>query len=110
MSSFEQRLKDAREAAGLSQADVEFESRVQLPAPMRVSQVKVSRMERGAIAEEKADPMELRFLAYIYGTSVADLSELAAERLEVVTNLFADRGLSGTGWFNGTPVLDLVDA
>jgi len=87
MSTFEQRLKTAREAAGLSQTDVEFESRVQLPEPMRITQIKVSRLESGKIGEDKAEPLEVAFLAHLYGVSTRDLSPLADERMEAVREL-----------------------
>lgn len=98
MSTFEQRLKTAREAAGMSQADVEFASRSQLPKPMWVTQVRVSRLESGKVGEEKADPFEVCFLASLYGVKTSDLSPLAADRMEHVRDLVA-----GNAW-PSTPV------
>jgi transcriptional regulator with XRE-family HTH domain len=96
MSTFEQRLKAAREAAGLAQEDVAFEARLRLPEPMWIKQVKVSRLERGVIGEEKADPFEVCFLASLYGVPTSTISEVAAERMEAVRDLVAGNAWSGT--------------
>ena len=79
MTTFSGRLRRAREAAGLTQQDVVFEIRQALPAPMRISQTKLQRLESGAIDEDKADAFLLLFLASIYGVDLADLSEPRAE-------------------------------
>lgn len=93
MTTFEQRLKTAREGAGLSQIDVEFQSRLQLPEPLWITQAKLSRLERGSIGEDKADPFEVMFLAHLYGVPTSALSELAAGRMEQVRDLVA-----GNAW------------
>lgn len=95
MSTFEQRLKAAREAAGMSQTDVEFESRLRLPEPMRVTQVKVSRLESGKIGEDKAEPFEVCFLASLYGVPTSQISQLASDRMERVRDLVA-----GNAWLS----------
>lgn len=95
MTTFEQRLKTAREAAGLSQTDVAFEARVQLPGPMRISQTKLQRLEAGKIGEDKADPFEVCFLAHLYGCATSDLSVVAADSLERVRDLVA-----GNAWLS----------
>lgn len=89
MTTFEQRLKAAREAAGLSQTDVAFEARVQLPGPMRISQTKLQRLESGKIGEDKADPFEVCFLAHLYDVPTSALSHVAAGNLELVRDLVA---------------------
>lgn len=94
-TTFEQRIKQAREAAGLSQFDVAFESRSRLPEPMQVSQAKLSRLEAGKIGEDKADPFEVCFLASLYKVQTSDLSALAADRLEQVRDLVLRNACSG---------------
>jgi transcriptional regulator with XRE-family HTH domain len=95
MTTFEQRLKTARDAAGMSQTDVAFEARTQLPEPMWISQTKLQRLEAGKIGEEGAEPMEVVFLAYLYGVKTSDLSPLAAERMERVRDLVAGNACLG---------------
>lgn len=91
--TFEQRIKTAREAAGLSQVDVEFQSRIELPEPLWITQAKLSRLERGSIGEDKADPLDICFLAHLYNVTTSDLSVVAAGRLERVRDLVA-----GNAW------------
>lgn len=91
--TFEQRIREAREAAGLSQVDVAFESRTRLPDPLRISQTKLQRLESGKIGEDNADPFEVMFLAHLYGVTTSDLSPLAAGRMELVRDLVA-----GNAW------------
>lgn len=107
--TFEQRLKEAREAAGLSQVDVAFEARVKLPEPMWISQVKVSRLEGGKIGEDKADPHDIQFLAHLYGVTTSELSELAAERLESFADFLSDRGIAEIPCFGNSLGRELAD-
>src|SRR5689334_14907682 len=93
MTTFEQRLKAAREAAGYSQFDAAAEARTRLPKPMRISQTKLQRLESGKIGEDEADPFEVCFLADLYGVKTSDLSEVAAQRMESVRDLVA-----GNAW------------
>jgi len=95
-NTFEQRLKTAREGAGLSQVDVEFQSRLQLPEPLWITQAKLSRLERGDIGEDKADPLDVCFLAHLYGVATSTLSLTAADRLEQVRDLVAGNAWSCT--------------
>lgn len=92
--TFHQRLREAREAAGLSQIDVVFAVRQALPEAMRISQTKLQRMESGAIPESKVDTFLALFLADLYGVDLADLSDPLAADLEMVADLVKRR----SGW------------
>jgi transcriptional regulator with XRE-family HTH domain len=96
MTTFEQRLKAAREAAGFSQFDVAAESRARLPKPMRISQTKLQRLESGKVGEDNADPFEVCFLASLYGVTTSTISEIAAGHMEAVRDLVRDNACSST--------------
>lgn len=78
---------EARNAAGLTQRDVDFWMRQRLPnAPdLRVAQEKLSRFEKGGLA--KIGPASLALLAECYGTTLRDIDNEAAEAYKTVRDL-----------------------
>lgn len=90
VSTFEERLRAARDGAGMAQVDVAFEARTQLPKPMWISQAKLQRLESGKIGEANADPFDVGFLAHLYGVTTEDLSPLAEERLTSIRALVGE--------------------
>ena len=108
--TFEDRIREAREAAGLSQTDVAFESRFRAPAPFRISQTKLHRLESGKIGEDAADPYDIQFLAWLYNTTASELSQVAADRIETWENMLADQGIHATGWLSSMTFRELIPA
>lgn len=82
-STMGERLRQLRKAAGLTQADVAYQSRDDLPEPMRLDQSKLSRLESGKIPEAQADPFEIAYLAHIYEVPTAEISEIAEANLRL---------------------------
>lgn len=80
------RLAAAREAAGMSQADVEHEMRNALPSGGWFSQAKIRRIEHG---EAGFTTLELAMLAGIYGEPVACFSEAAGAEWEQIQGMLA---------------------
>lgn len=72
-------LRKRREAAGLTQSDVLYAAKRFLPAPMRISNATLSRIESGA---NLPDAHLVKFLCRLYGCTVADVSPSTAGDLE----------------------------
>lgn len=97
-TTFGERLRAAREAAGLSQIDTLVAIRSALPESMWISQTKIQRIESGAIPEAKVDTFLALFLADLYGVELADLSGAIADDLEKVADLVKRGSAEASGW------------
>ena len=91
-SSFGERMKEAREQAGLSTMNAAYAIRSRLPEPLWISNEPIRRMENGKMAEEKADPILVCALAAVYGVEVRTLSPLIADALGLVDQLLHATG------------------
>ena len=80
------RLAEAREAAGMSQSDVEHAMRNAMPSGGWFSQAKVRRIEHG---DAGFTTLELAMLAGIYGITVASISEEAGVEWEQMSGMLA---------------------
>lgn len=84
---FWQRMRDARDAVGLSLDEVGYRVRDIAPAHWRSSRATVNRLEQPEAKEESADPVLLQILAVIYGVELAELSPIAAEQFDRILEL-----------------------
>lgn len=94
-ADFNTRMRQAREAAGLTQLDVMVAMRAELPRPMWFSQSKFHRLETST-KEAKAEPMAVAWLASLYGVKTSDLSVTAHRALEAVRDLVSRNAWLGT--------------
>lgn len=81
MDTFGTRLRNGREAAGMTQLDVIVQARSDLPKSMWISQTKLQRLESGKVDEESVDPFLVSYLAAAYDMKLSELSPVAAESL-----------------------------
>ena len=80
------RLIEAREAANMSQDDVEFHFRNLMPSGGWITSSKVSRLERGRVGYTT---MELAMLAGLYGVTVSSLSPEAGAEWDSISRMMA---------------------
>lgn len=80
MTEFNQRVREAREATGQTISEVWADLRGDL-AGVKFSTSTLQRLETD-IAEQKANPVILFVLSRHYGVELADLSPVAAARIE----------------------------
>lgn len=85
--TFGERLRKARNDAGMTLADAVFAVRQLLPEPMWISQAALQRLETGKIDEDVADPYEVGVLAAVYDVPMSDLSPVALERFKMLADL-----------------------
>ena len=113
-SPFGERMKQAREAAGLSTMNAAFAIRSRLPEPLWISNDPIRRMESGKLDEAKADPLLVAALAAVYRVRVCDLSPVVAASLGLVDDLLHetgqettdDQGIRSTIWDAATRMAD----
>lgn len=79
-------MHDKRIDAGLTLNEAIFKAWNLLPEPNRKAPKMLERYETNW-QEDKADAIFVAALAAVYGCAVADLSEVAAERLKLVASL-----------------------
>ena len=79
--TFNERMKQARDEAGLSLMDTVFELRGLLPRSMWISVPTLQRIESEK-DETNVDAFLVCVLAGVYGVSVSDLSEEVADHLD----------------------------
>lgn len=103
---FSQRMRKAREAAGLTLADATFVLRARLPNHVRPSLETIRRLETGFTSEEKADPVIVAALAKAYGRPISELSPIAAEAVEQLRSVLYEVGgdlpSAQSGWTAAT--------
>lgn len=102
MTTTGERLRRAREVAGMTQMDVIVRMRGEMPRPFWISQSKLQRLEAG----KDADPFLLSYLASLYGVKLSELSPeayeaLADERVQASLNI----AWSGATAFTAEPIL-----
>lgn len=101
MTSFNDRMRTAREAKGLSYENAAYELRAHLDPAQWVSSSTVRRVERGP--EEKADPVVLWALAHVYDVPLSELSERAAKWITSRFVMADDQAGSESRWFPTSP-------
>lgn len=84
--TFNQRMRQARNNAGMSLSDAMTEVRMRMPRPMWVTDATIGRLEIDR-PEAKADPFLLAVLASVYGVNLSDLSKEAAQHLNTMLDL-----------------------
>jgi transcriptional regulator with XRE-family HTH domain len=101
-TEFGERMRNAREAAGLSQLDVIVYARTSLPKSMRISPAKLSRIENGHHGEDQIDPHDLEWLCSVYGADLNEVSPVAAASLrkfrKSMRDAAAGRSSLGSRW------------
>ena len=97
MAIFNERVRSARDAAGLSLMDVAFEVRLRLPRAMWVSVPTLQRLE-STRDETQVDPLLVCFLAGLYRVRVSELSPLVAGELDGLRDLLT----ATSGWTAAT--------
>lgn len=98
-TSFGERLRVAREAAGMSLDILNVHVNMGLPTPMWRSTETLRRLEDGRIAEEKAEPLFIQRLAEVLGVSFDDLSPKATEYMQMIR----EQVERNSGWSVGAP-------
>ena len=106
---FAERMRAAREGAGLSLNEAAVQIRPWLPKAQWFGLDTIRRMEVGVTPEDKADPVNVAALARVYGTTTPHLSPVAAEGLLKLRQLVlepdpvdpdaaSDVPVRGSGW------------
>lgn len=101
--TFGERLRQQRETAGYSLADVTYELRSRLPKAMWCSLETIRRMENGR-SETKANPVVVMALADLYGCKVGDLSTVVGDETERLRDLL----IRSSRWISESPGQVLV--
>lgn len=81
---FSQRMREAREATGLSPQQVIHATRPHLAPPDYFEVDVIRRIEKGLIPEHKVKPAAFQALAKVYGVEERKLSEVAAENVAIL--------------------------
>lgn len=81
---FAQRMREAREATGLSPQQVIHLTRPHLSPPDYFEVDVIRRIERGSTPEHKVKPAVFQSLAKVYGKEERELSEVAAENVAIL--------------------------
>jgi hypothetical protein len=81
MTTFNQRIKQARETAGMALDDVLVAVKTELPTVLQASRSTIGRLET-ITPETKADPFLVQFLCTLYGVALADVSPVAERALD----------------------------
>lgn len=89
-----ERLRQLRDARGLSLVDAMTEARVLLPRALWITNETIRRYEKGIVPEDQADPVILAALAQVYNVPLADLSSAAHRACNQVWTLL---GVAGGG-------------
>lgn len=89
---FNQRMREARAASGLTLNDVYYEIRRQLGDTLKVSPATIQRYEGGpqAVKESRANPLIVRFLCSLYGVPFAEVAPNLSAAFDVVIDLTGD--------------------
>lgn len=92
---FSQRMREAREATGLSPQQVIHRTRPHLSPPDYFEVDVIRRIEnprhRNVIIEDRVKPAVIQALAKVYGKEVKELSEVGEHNVEILRELVRSR-------------------